>query len=287
MKSSKEKDNPKKHINMGLQLTGTLDGHNEALNLIKNWIEEFLSTQNTKIKVSYYEDLDLLYNDFNNKKILDIVVSEPFFYFKHINELETNTNNFWGNAVSKNNLRQEYLISKKDLKFTSFKDIKDKTLVFKKLNYKVDAWIDKQSYKENKKSYKKLVKKIIYAKDEANALLHIFFRKADLAVISKETWNIMIELNPGIKKRVKVVAKSKEIHIFTMGFFHKRVNSKFIDSFLKTALNLDSIPRNEQMRILIRGNHIFKLNKKDIDQLDVFYKEYHELKIKYKNKNDR
>ena len=285
LKQNQEKSIPKIEVNIGLQLSGLLKGYEDARNLAKNWFEEITKTDNIKVNVHFYQNIDLLYKDFKDNKLLDMVVIDPYFYYGNSSEIDKIADNFWSIATSEDDLIQKYLVARRDLDFKNFKDIKNRVVVLKKSDYKVDAWIDKQSYISNKKAYKKLVKKVIYEKDESSALLQVFFKKADLALISKKTWDTMVDLNPGIKKRVKIVAKSKKIYIPIICFFNKNSSNTFVDSYFKLSLNMREVPKNEQIRIMLKFDHVFKLNKEKLESLKLFFKEYKQLQLKYTGLN--
>ena len=267
----------------GMQMSGTLDDYQDARNASASWYKKVSKIRNYDVDVVFENNPDLIFDDFKNRQIYEMIVVDPYYFSKNKNKIKSVSANYWSIALSKNNFIQYYLIAKKDLDFRDFKDNKNKILALRKLKYNFDAWIDKESYLSNKRSYKKSVKKVLYEKEESSALLQVIFNKADLAMISRKTWNTMVELNPGIEKKVKIVAKSKEIYLPVIGFFNKNIKKTKTDDFFNIALNLKDFPTNEQMRILFKFDHVFKLNKKELDDLELFYDEYEKLKLKYDN----
>lgn len=88
----------------------------------------------------------------------------------------------------------------------------------------------------------------------------------------------MLDLNPAIKKRVSIVAKSKEIHLPFLGFFKKSTSKVDVNFFFKKSENLEKLPGSQQIMALLKFDKVFKIEKKELKDLIDFYQEYDILK---------
>lgn len=266
----------------GFLSDGTLlSSFKDARVALKSWLEEVADEYNGKLEVEFYPDSRILYEDLKSKKLDMIVLDMPFF-FKNKKDIEENSGDFWSLTMNNTKYAQYFLIANKSLNAKSFKDIKNRTLSMRNGERVASVWLDKNSLIANKSSYAKVLKKVKIVSKQSTALLNVFFKKTDFAIISKKTWDTMIELNPSITKKVKIISKSKKIHLPFIGLFKKKSNQKSIDAFFSISKNLSDLKGSEQIITLLKFNAIFRVDDESIKILDNYYNEYFKLKKKYK-----
>lgn len=207
-----------------------LSSFKDARIALKVWLEEVSSSYMGQLTVDYYNNSEALYEDLKNNK-LDMIVIDPLFFFKNKNEILSTANNIWSLSTSNYKYKQYYLISQKINNAKNFKNIYGKTISLQLKNDVARVWLDKSSLLENKKSCIKVVKELRYVNKETTALLNVFFKKTDFAIINKETWDVMIELNPSISRKLEVVSKSQNIYLPFIGLFSKKANEDSIAAF--------------------------------------------------------
>lgn len=268
--------------NFGFLSRGTLLANfKDAQTALSDWIESTAKEDNGKVDVFYYADSHSLYNDYKKNK-LNMIVLELDFFFKNKDEIKKKSNNYWTLVNNETVHSQYYLIANKSLNVKELKSIKNTTVSIKKYNLSSEIWFDKISLLENKKSYKNLVKKVNYKEKESSSLLDVFFKKSQFAVISKSTWDIMIELNPSIKKRVEVIRKSKKIHYPFIGLFSNNASEKGLKAFFRLSENIKGLKRGEQIINLLKFDSVHRIDENSLNALNNFYSEYFELQKKYK-----
>lgn len=72
---------------------------------------------------------------------------------------------------------------------------------------------------------KKYVLNLLRNQSSSLAINSVFFRKADVAVISEDEFNIVAELNPQLKRELKILSTSKPFLSTTICFTEKLINS--------------------------------------------------------------
>ncbi len=240
--------------------------------------EEIAKIHKTKINIIFYEKNIDLYRDFVKNEEITMIALETNFFYKYRKEINKLSNLFWTISFDGKRHRQLYLIS--NHKGNSSKDIKNKTISINRHDETAFTWINKMSLKLSKKPISKFIKNLAEERSESVALLKVFFKKSDMAIVTKRTWDTMIELNPSIKKKIKIIKKSKYNQIPVIGIFRKNTSSFLLNTFFSFTGNLNSNLRNKQIINILKIDHLYKIKKQSIDELGIYYKEYL-LKIKY------
>lgn len=265
----------------GLISTGTiLSSFKDSQVTLIEWLKTIATNNNGNVEISFYDDSNILFNDYKNKK-LEMIVLEPTYFFKLKKEIDKTSSNFWTSTSNEYKFNQYYLLSNKSAKNKSFKDIKNKSLSIKKDDISADVWLDKSSLIENKLGYKKVLKDIKYENKESTALLDLFFERTDFAIISKKTWEIMIEFNPTLMEKIQIISKSEEIHPVFIGFFSNEAEKKGIDVFFNMGENIKKLSTGEQILNLLKFDYILKIDSETLNSLEKYYNEYFELKNRY------
>ncbi len=183
-----------------------LTSFKEGKEALRTWLYKIAESKNCKINVRFYKDMDILYSKLKSND-LDMAVFSPRFFFKDHEGIKNFSNHFWSLAKKKEKRIQYYFIGWKNTEIKDFKGIKNKIISVERASKPAFIWLDKNSLIENKKTYKKVVKTIKYEQKDSRVLLDVFFKKVDLGIVKKSTWDTMIELNPAILKRIKIIKK--------------------------------------------------------------------------------
>jgi hypothetical protein len=273
---------PKFESRFGFLSEGTLlASFKDARVALKVWLEDVALNYNGELHIEFYDTSSALYKALKNNE-LDMVVLDLPFFFKHKDDIVKNTHNFWSLRMTDVKYPQYYLIGKKSLNAKSFKNTKGKTIAYKEGDLGASVWLDKNSLLSNQSSSTKALKNILLKKKESTAILNVFFNKSDYAIVRKETWDVISELNPSIKNKVEIIVKSKKIHIPFIGVFRKGTTGMSVESFFKLSADLKKLEGSSQIIELLKFNSLFKINDNSLKDLDTYYSEYFKLKKKYK-----
>jgi len=135
-----------------------------------------------------------------------------------------------------------YLVTRKDKNINHLSDLKNRKLniLARSDGQTPSLWLEK-ILRDNKLPVKnKFFEEITFDYKPTNILLPVFFNKLDAAVITKESFDVMCELNPNIKKDLNILATSKTLLFGVLSFDTKSKNKereKFIYDILTTMEN--------------------------------------------------
>jgi ABC-type phosphate/phosphonate transport system substrate-binding protein len=97
-------------------------------------------------------------------------------------------------------------------------------------------------------------------KNPSQAVLPVFFGKADLCVVTRARWEMLAELNPQVLQKMRVVAESDPLLTFVLGF---RVGAKDAekDRLLEELFGLHATKRGKQVLTMTRTKQIVPLQE--------------------------
>ncbi len=240
-----------------------------------------LNIYHKKLNLTFYESTEEIISDFTKSSKLDILAIKAIDYLKNQKEINNNSKKFFIIKDSIRDYKQYYLIANTSSNINSIKDIKNKILTSYFENNTIRIWLDKLSLESNKKSYKNLIKLEIKKRSESLAILDVYFKKSDFAIISRSAWEIMIELNPTLKKKIRIIKKSDEIFFFAVAFF-KKSRTKELENTFNELTTIEKLKSKVQDILVLAKAHSIKFVQKDyLKEIELFYKEYLELKKRY------
>lgn len=265
----------------GFLQTGTiLNRFKDARVAVKVWLEDIALSYGGDLTLKFYDNTDTLYEDFKNQKVDMIVLNLPY-YFENKVKIDNESVELWSIAMSEDRYVKYYLITSKNSNINSFRDVKGKTISLATNDTVGNVWLDKNALKLFKTTYINVFKEIHPVLKESTALLNVFFKKRDLALISKRTWDTMNELNPSIKNKIKIIDETKEKHLPFIGFFSKYTDKRSIDAFFELSANLEDLRGSSQVIDLLKFKKVIKINEESLVDLENYYNEYLKLKKRY------
>tara|TARA_B100001063_G_scaffold89470_1_gene83297 strand:+ start:563 stop:1138 length:576 start_codon:yes stop_codon:yes gene_type:complete len=189
---------------------------------------------------------------------------------------------YWHLKKSKKNAYQKmYLITNIKSNINSISDLKDKKIGIDTLNNFGKVFLEKTYIDSTKKSADNLISKISYNKSNS-LVLQTYFSKYDAAVVTSFEYDIMLELNPAIKKKIKILKSSPEIFPYLLILFNKNNTSENIKIFKEILNKFFASERKHELFDMLKIKDLSIIEKRDLDKLDEYYKEYLKSKSKYK-----
>lgn len=226
----------------------------------------------TSSKATLYEDILAMKHDFINGE-LDMIIAPPMLiakYFKRSSLMD----GFMGVLEDKKS-EYLYLIVNADKNINSIRNLSGKRLVIQAHDETAEIFLDRLVLKEFKKSYKEINLTLQNQKKSNRIVLDVFFKNADAAVVYGSAYDTMVELNPQIKNKVKILAnyplKSKNFSYF-------RRDYPLIKELNKAAITFENTPRGKQILEIFKTPNIDYCKVNDLDVFDHLYKDYLDLK---------
>ena len=148
-------------------------------------------------------------------------------------------------------------------------------MLIKVLNY----FQKKKFLEKYKKSAKKILGNTEYIRSNS-ILLNVFFKKYDAAVINSNEYDTMMELNPSISKKIKILEESPRIFNFMFIAFSKNLNNDDMKNYHKILYDFLSDKNKNELFNLLKIKSI-ETEADNIKDLAKYYKEYLKLKKRY------
>ena len=245
------------------------------------WINDFVKNINNNINLVPYNNKQDFIDDYNNGK-LDIISLVAYSYLYNKEKIDENTIDYWQLGKSKNkSLEKMYLIVNKNSNINNILDLKNKKIAIDKEN-KFGKFFFEKIYLENrKKNIDDIMSKINY-NNKNSLLLQVYFNKYDAAVITSNEYDIMLELNPAINKKINILETSPEIFPNLLIFFNKKNTSDNMKVFKKSISSFFINEDNHELFDILKVKEISRIEKSDLDKLYDYYQGYRKLKSKYK-----
>ena len=233
------------------------------------WVDEMIATSTHTASFKFYDDINKISDDFNSDK-LDYVIAYGLEFVKYFDKSKL-VDGFSGGMQKRSDENLIAVISN-NTTLEKIKEIKKPTVAIQKGDDISELYTQNKILKN---------KRIIFLEtDKRNdALLKLFFNKADMAIVLKKTYDFAKELNPQIGKRLKVVDYS-DIPAGSFGYFRKGFDPKLRDEIKELAFKLTKDERGKQIFILFQTDALVEIGVKDLEPIEKLYKKSIQLKVK-------
>jgi len=134
-------------------------------------------------------------------------------------------------------------------------------------------WLDTILAKQGLHSAGRFFESIKEVGKASKAILPVFFRQADACVVSRNAFQTMAELNPQIRRELKVLAMSPEIPI-ALACLRSTLSDAQKDEFIRIALKLVSTPSGKQILTIFKFEKIDRVPPGFLDTLVALVKEH-------------
>lgn len=259
------------------ELFFSFKGSHKAL---AEWFKTYGLKRDIDVNTKFYRDSNKAYLDYMKNRV-DFSFLSIDSFFKNKKNIEKITKSYNGISFTKKDDNKYCLLINKSGYVKDLTDIKGKKLLLLKGDKITYAWLDKRSLEINKKSIIKLLHKIEYKQKESTIVLNVYFNKADLGVVKESTWLTMNDLNPAIGNKVIVKECTKNLIVPFIALIHKNIDpiaeTKLYKFLSRTSYSNDK----EEFFNVLPFNHLFVINKRQIDNMRKFFKDYKRLRDKY------
>ena len=157
----------------------------------------------------------------------------------------------------------------------SLQDLKGKRLIMPSDDELADIFLDTLMLKTYRKSYRGIFSSIAPQKKNNRIVLDLFFNKADVALVYAGAFDVMAELNPQIKRKIKVLA-SYPVRAKNFSYFRK--NYPLREQLTEKAMSYGKFPRAKQILAVYKTPELDYCRVGDLRRFDDLYREYRRLK---------
>lgn len=244
-----------------------------ATNIWLTWAGEDF---NVKATTTVYLDLEKMADDFIKGK-LDLVAVSGLDYLKII-QTTGKVPRLGPAGVIDGKVAINYLlVGRQEEVVNSIANLKGKILALPTFNDVERLFVDTLFLRSLKKEAKFFFSVIVEKNNAARAVLDVFFNKVDVCVVPENVYQTMIELNPQIGRKTRVLAMSPEL-VSGVTFYPEQVDprlKKIIDSLIP---KIKQTERGRQMLTMYSIDDLAHVQQKDLDALRSLLAEYEALK---------
>ena len=243
------------------------------------WMQEF--TQNLDIKhteVKLFDRIDEMLSAYK-KGDLSLIIVPPLLLVKYF-ELNTLADGFTTiNQTGKPS--GMVVLARKDKNIWEKKDFENKRLVMQENDELADVYLDSLVIPHFHKKYKKVFNSVKFLKKQ-NAIIHsLFFDQADVGVVYLETFDLMNELNPQIKDKIKIMENFPN-HSLHYSFFHFQFPEDQRKMIVQEALKLNHSVRAQEILSNFRMAAVKECSVKSLEPFIRLNDQYNKLNSQLK-----
>jgi len=230
------------------------------------WIKEFkfaIDIQQTNVRL--FDHIENMKTAFDNRE-LDLIVAPPLLIATNF-DLNTLRDGFAGTSTT----GEPYdivVLTRKDSHIKTIGDVKNKRLVLPENDELAKAFLNSLVIPVFDKPYYQVFSSNLYFLKQNQIIHQLFFDKADVGVAFLETFNLMADLNPQIKDKIKILNQFP-IKSPNYCFFHHQFSDAIREQFISRALELNNHIRSQE--ILINFN-MATITACPVDSLQPFIK---------------
>jgi len=186
------------------------------------WIQEL--TTNLELDNVYsvlYKDIKKMSKDFSNGK-LDMIVLPPLLITLNFDKSLLSDGFMGVNELGK--MDHLVIIASQPPK-SPFTGYQGKKLILPKDDLLAKFFLDSEVIKQHKQSYQTVFSKISQQHTNQKIILDVFFRKTDIAVVYESALRVMMEMNPQLKQKIKIITKFP-IKARNYGYLYKKYRNQ-------------------------------------------------------------
>lgn len=249
-------------------LNGTLS-RTDIQVALSYWIKEITNKINMDNTYSVlFDDIKKMNRAFLDEK-LDLIVAPPLLlaiyfdrYFLSDGFISTNKNS-----------EQLIIIARKEQENVTDVFFK-KRLILPTNNLLAKIFLETEVIKQYHRPYQQVFSNVSQVKKIDRIILDLFFSKADVAVVYRSAFDLMIELNPQIKNQITILKKMPVLSR-NHAYFHR--NYQYQAELKKQAHLISSTLRGQQILQLFYTSNIKKCFVSDLEKFDRLYQSYQNL----------
>lgn len=246
----------------------------DSRSAIDYWILEIGKVVNMRIEGYIFDDFKSLMAKIKNGEI-DVANISPVSYLRNKEKLDLVPG--FAPLMGGKKTRKYLLIVHADSSISEIKDLNGKKVAVLKGNEVGKIYLNILLLRKIKKEAENFFSSITEKDKYSQVILSVFFGQSDAGIATESSFKTMVELNPQIGKRLKIIAESPEV-INMISFFNKNYNKELKEYVMGGILTLGTIPHGSQIMLSFKVDGFVPAVESDLESLDVLLKEYKELK---------
>ncbi len=252
------------------------------INDAKSAIDLFLKYLSTKMNNKYFvetfiiNDVDDIVSSIKAERIDGIgLTTLDYLRIKNMVSIEP-----LSLSVSGESIGDEYVVLvHKNLGITRLDQLRDKTILLEVARNGdiAQVWITTLLIKKGLPESKHFFKDIKKVEKISKAVLPVFFQQADACLATQRGFETMIELNPQIGEKLRILTKSPPF-LGNLFCFRKNYDKNIMDMLVDVMIKLHLDAKGKHILMLFHNDRIIPFKPKYIESVEVLMKEYSAVK---------
>jgi ABC-type phosphate/phosphonate transport system substrate-binding protein len=240
------------------------------------WLGELMAFEQIEATITYYEEPAESVAAFIAFKH-DMLTVNPYFYLRNRERLDAVTQSYWVFQMGTETFEKMVLLARRDGDISSPAELRG-TLAVRDDNYMGRLFLDAETLKAVHRPYKRLIERTLMTKNHSTAVLKLFFKQADAAVVPHYVFELMTEMNPALRRDLYVLAESPRVFAPIMGMFHRKTPETMHQAYSDFVKELSSTPKGRNILELFKMKAMHRLLSEALEPLRTYYREYLDLK---------
>ncbi|AEG00482.1 hypothetical protein Metme_2077 [Methylomonas methanica MC09] len=242
------------------------------------WVKDALAFEAQKAGIDIqstgaflYETMQDMRADFSRGK-LDIIVAPPLLISRYFKREEI-TDGFSG-MLEGGKSDSLLLIVRADSHIHSIQDLRGKRITMLEGDELAEMFMDTLFLRSFKKGYKKVVASVQQQVKANRIVLDLYFNKADAGLAYVNSFQVMSELNPDIKNKVKIL---DTFEVRSKNYSYLRKGYPLANEMRQIALSFYKSARGKQILDIYKTPELHFLKVEELDTVDQLIKEHAQL----------
>lgn len=245
-----------------------------SLNSIKITLDTFAKKINSEFTLKMFKDSEDLITNLDENKITCASLT-PLTYVrydkKNVKPLVTAIG-----ANSEDVFVRYVLLVRSDSGFDKLEQLANLTFAKNKTEEISLLYLNTELAKKNLHSINEFFSKAPNYETQEEALYSVYFKKNAVCLITDDTLNMLIEMNPAIKDQIKVLMRSEK-YIFSGLFVNKNITPELEKNLITTSLGMPLTKSGKQTLKLVRTKSLQLVKDEDFNSLRALLKEYKDI----------
>ena len=246
------------------------------------WAQELGERFQVRIKVRYFEDPALMHEAFLRDEI-NGVTADATTLARHFKPDELAE----GYSVAMPGGFNLQLLAAKDSAITGIKDLAGKRVTLTEGDGTAEMYLESLCLRQFGRDCRHVFAEVQRVPNNHQAIMRVFFGKADLALSYRYSLELAKEMNPQLDRKVGRVIAEMPISSMYYAFFGAKVDKDFRQRTLRMIPTLHTYPRGRQLLDLFKMDHLELAEPSELKPFIQLEKEVREMKARGNRKEAR
>lgn len=233
------------------------------------------------LKIKSYTNINEMKRKYKNAEI-NLLLLSTHAYFKNKVFFDTYSDGRFIHIVNESLYHKYYLIGNNSDE-NILDNLHEYTLNYEGVSEGSILWFKNYIYKNYKKKYKGSVKETKEINKTNSLVYSVFFKKKNLAVLREKQFLSLVEINPQIAKKIKIIKKSKEIFSDAITLTNKNMTEEERKKIVEVTADLSVLLDNMSFSSRLNISEFKEIPYAEKLKSENFYKEFFLNVEKYEN----